>query len=83
MYVAQISSVTHLSAGLPRHPIHHVAALLPGDGVTLLPSHQLALLLVNITRPRHGLVLTNLVGDLLTLLPRLLNVIADLDKARF
>ena len=78
-----IRSAVYLSAGLPGHPVHHVVALLPGDGVTLLPSHQLALLLVNITRPRHGLVLANLVGDLLTLLPGLLNVIADLDKARF
>ena len=73
--------MTHLFAGLSRHPVHHVAALLAGDGAALLPGDQLALLLVNITRPRHGLVLANLVGDLLTLLPRLLDVIADLNKA--
>merc|ERR1711942_477779 len=65
-----IASVANLSAGLSRHPVHHVAALLPG--------HEIALLLVNIPRPGHGLALANLVGNLLALLTRLLDVIADL-----
>ena len=73
--------MTHVCAGLPGHPVHHVAALLAGDGAALLPGDPLALILGHIPRPRHGLVLANLVGDLLTLLPRLLDVIADLNKA--
>ena len=71
---------THLSAGLPGHPLHHVAALLPGDGAALLSGHVLALLLVDIPSPCHGLVLANLVGNLLALLARLLDVIAGLEE---
>jgi len=73
-----IASVANLSAGLSRHPVHHVAALLPGHGAALLPGHEVALLLVNITRPGHRLALANLVGNLLALLTSLLDVIADL-----
>ena len=69
-----------LSAGLSRHPVHHVAALLPGHGAALLPGHKVALLLVNITRPGHGLALANLVGNLLALLTSLLDVVADLER---
>ena len=71
---------THLSAGLPGNPLHHVAALLPGDGAALLSGHVLALLLVDIPSPCHGLVLANLVGNLLALLARLLDVIAGLEE---
>ena len=71
----------HLSAGLPGHPLHHVAALLPSDGAALLSGHVLALLLVDIPSPCHGLVLANLVGNLLALLARLLDIIADLEQA--
>merc|ERR1711942_52764 len=75
-----IASVTNLSAGLSRHPVHHVAALLPGHGAAFLPGHEVALLLVNISRPGHGLALANLVGNLLALLTRLPDVIADLSR---
>ena len=71
---------THLSAGLLGHPLHHVAALLPGDGAALLSGDVLTLLLIDIPSPCHGLVLANLVGNLLALLARLLDVIADLNK---
>merc|ERR1711920_355762 len=75
-----VPSVTNLSAGLSGHPVHHVVALLPGDGAALLPRHKVALLLVNIPRPRHGLLLADLVGNLSALLARLLDVIADLSR---
>ena len=74
------SITTHLSAGLLGHPLHHVAALLPGDGAALLSGHVVALLLVDIPSPCHGLVLANLVGNLLALLARLLDVIAGLKE---
>merc|ERR1719433_2049987 len=72
------ASIADLSAGLPGHSVHHVAALLPGDGVALLPGHRGALLLIHVVGPGHGLVLAHLVGHLLALLAGLLNVIAGL-----
>ena len=76
------SVTTHLSAGLLGHPLHHVAALLPGDGVALLPGHRGALLLIHVVGPGHGLVLAHLVGHLLALLAGLLDVIAGLKRNR-
>merc|ERR1719433_2274752 len=72
------ASIADLSAGLLGHSVHHVAALLPGDGVALLPGHRGALLLIHVVGPGHGLVLAHLVGHLLALLAGLLNVIAGL-----
>merc|ERR1719154_994451 len=60
-----------------RDLLHHLAAL-PRDGGALLPRHRLALLLVNITRLHHGLGLAHLVGDLATVLTRLLDIITNL-----
>ena len=75
-------SAVYLSAGLPGHPLHHVAALLPGDGVALLPGHRGALLLIHVVGPGHGFVLAHLVGHLLALLAGLLDVIAGLKRNR-
>merc|ERR1711922_37710 len=72
------ASIADLSAGLPGNSVNHVAALLPGDGVALLPGHRGALLLIHVVGPGHGLVLAHLVGHLLALLAGLLNVIAGL-----
>merc|ERR1712066_473451 len=58
------ASIADLSARLLGDSVHHVAALLPGDGVAL--------------RPGHRLVLAHLVGHLLALLAGLLNVITGL-----
>merc|ERR1719154_898582 len=60
-----------------RDLLHHLAAL-PRDGGALLPRHHLALLLVNIASLHRGLVLAHLVGDLATVLTRLLDIITNL-----
>ena len=74
------SVTTNLSAGLLGHPLHHVAALLPGDGAALLSGDVLTLLLIDIPSPCHGLVFANLVRNLLALLARLLDIIAGLKE---
>ena len=68
----------HLLGGLVWDLVHYLAALLPRDGDTLLPRHHLALLLINITRLHHGLVLAHLVGNLATFLTGFLDIIANL-----
>ena len=69
---------SHLLSGLVRDLVHHLTALLPRDGGALLSRHHLALLLINITRLHHGLILAHLVGNLATFLTRLLDIIANL-----
>merc|ERR1712025_1067615 len=67
-----------LLVGLPGHLLHHVGALLPGHGDTLLASSIGTFLLVNVFGHGGGSVLTDLLGSVAAHLARSVHVIANL-----
>ena len=73
-----VLSLALLLVGLPGHLLHHVGALLPGHGDTLLASSIGTFLLVNVFGHGGGSVLTDLLGSVAAHLARSVHVIANL-----
>jgi len=74
-----------LLVALLGHLVHHVVALLPGDGAALPGSHVVALLVINVLGNGGGDVGADLVRDVIAHLAGLGDVITDLllDGAAF